>query len=71
MGEKTRPKSQEFHKEEVKGRKRSYEDDQAGIRKALEKRINPFQRDLKGLVNIYTGYVATKEVNVQNSIKIG
>ena len=71
MREKARPMSQEFHKEEAKGRRRSYEDDRAGIRKALEKCINAFQRDLKGLVNIYSRYVANKEVNVHNSIKIG
>ena len=71
MREKARPKSQDFHKEEAKGRRKSDEDDQAGIRKALEKCINPFQRDLKGLVNIHSGYVANKEVNVHNSLKIG
>ena len=71
MREKARPKSQEFHKEEAIGRRRSDEDDQAGIRKALEKSINPFQRDLKGLANIYSGYTANKEVNVHNSLKIG
>ena len=70
MREKARPKLQEFHKEEAKGG-RTNEDDQAGIRKALEKCINPFQRDLKSLVNIYSGYVANKEVNIHNSIKIG
>ena len=37
----------------------------------MGKCINPFQRDLKGLVNIYAGYVANKEVNVHNSLKIG
>ena len=71
MREKARPKSQEFYKEEAKRRRRSDEDDRAGIRKALEKCINPFQRDLKGLVNIYSGYIADNEVNVHNSIKIG
>ena len=68
MRAKARPKSQEFHKEKAKGRRRTDEDDRAGIRKALEKCINPFQRDLKSLVNIYSGYVANKEVNVHNSI---
>ena len=71
MREQARPKSQEFPKEEAKGRRRTNEDDRAGIRKALEKCINPFQRDLKGLVNIHSGYVANKEVNVHNSLKIG
>ena len=71
MREKARPKSQEFHKEEAKARRRTNEDDRAGIRKALEKCINPFQRDLKGLVNIYSGYFANKEANIRNSIKIG
>ena len=71
MREKARPKLQEFHKEEAKGRRRTNEDDQAGIRKALEKCINPFRRDLKSLVNIYSGYVNNKEVNIHNSIKIG
>ena len=42
MREKPIPKSQEFHKEEAKGRRKSNEDDQAGIRKDLEKSINPF-----------------------------
>ena len=71
LREKARPMSQEFHKEELKGRRRSYEDNRAGIRKALEKCFNAFQRNLKGLVNIYSRYVANKEVNVHNSIKIG
>ena len=69
--QESRPKSQEFHKEKAKGRRRGNEDDQAGIGKALEKCINPFPRDLKGLVKIYLGYVANKEVNVHNSIMIG
>ena len=71
MREKARPKSQEFHKEEAKVRRKSNKDDQAGIRKVLEKCINSFQRDLKSPVNIYSGYVANKKVNVHNSIKIG
>ena len=70
MREKAQSKSQEFHKEEAKGR-RSDEHDQACIRKVLEKCINPFQRDFKGLVDIYSGYVANKEVNVHKSDKIG
>ena len=71
MREKSRPKPQEFHKEKAKGRRRGNEDNQAGIRKALEKCSNPFPRDLKGLLKIYLGYVANKEVNVHNSIMIG
>ena len=51
--------------------RRSDEDDRAGIRKALDKCINPFQKDLKGLVNIHLRYVANKEVSVHKSIKIG
>ena len=42
MREQARPKSQEFRKEEAKGRRRTNEDDRAGIKKALEKCINPF-----------------------------
>ena len=48
MREKARPKSQEFYKEEAKRRRRSDEDDRAGIRKVLEKCINHFQRDWTG-----------------------
>ena len=71
MKEKARPRSQEFHKEEAKGRIRSDEDDRAGIRKVLEKCIDPFKRDLKGLVNIYSRHVANKEVDGHNFLKIG
>ena len=40
--EHARSKSQEFPKEEAKGRRRTNEDDRAGIKQALEKCINPF-----------------------------
>ena len=59
MREKARPKSQEFHKKEAKGR-RTNEDDRTDIRKTLEKCINPFQKDLKGFVNIFLDMLPIK-----------
>lgn len=70
MRETTKPKSQEFHKGESKRRIRSDEEDRAGIRKTLEKCIHSFKKDLKGLVNIYSGYAVKNEVNVHKSVEI-
>ena len=71
MRERSTPKSQDFHKEESKGRIESDETDRSGIRKTLEKCIDPFKKDLDGLVNIFSGFIAKDEVDVHKSIEIG
>ena len=52
MREKARPKSQEFHKEEAKVRRKSNKDDQAGIRKVLESALIPF-REISKVLSTY------------------
>ena len=71
MRDKSKPKSQDYHKEESKGRVQSDELDRVGLLKTLQKCIDPFKKDLKGLVNVYSGFIAISDVNVHDSVKVG
>lgn len=66
MREKFNPKSQKS-----KGRIQSDKIDRDGIRNTLEKCIDPFKEDIKGLVNIYSAFIAKDGVNVNNAAENG
>ena len=67
-------KGQEKHKEESASRIKSDEIDRSKIREALKSCIDPLDFmniPSDSLINIYSGEIARKKVNVYDSVNIG